>query len=154
MHGSQETQVKFENGSKFESESHSVVSSSSLPCGLCCPWNSLSQNTGLGSLCLLQGIFPAQGSNPGLPHCRQILYQLSLPQCCCSGRHCFRKDSPVLSLLTTGSNISFLLLIFGLAVSIGSTPTKRQTQFWSNTRIPGARSLLLLRPPLPAPVPQ
>ena len=24
---------------------------------------------------LLQGIFPTQGSNPGLPHCRQILYQ-------------------------------------------------------------------------------
>ena len=30
-----------------------------------------------GSLSLLQGIFPTQGSNPGLPHCRQILYQLS-----------------------------------------------------------------------------
>ena len=72
MHGSQETQVKFENGSKFESESHSVVSSSSLPCGLCCPWNSLSQNTGLGSLCLLQGIFPNQGLNQGLLHCRWI----------------------------------------------------------------------------------
>ena len=26
---------------------------------------------------LLQGIFPTQGSNPGLPHCRQILYHLS-----------------------------------------------------------------------------
>ena len=33
--------------------------------------------TGMGSLSLLQGIFPTQGSNPGLPHCRQILYQLS-----------------------------------------------------------------------------
>ena len=31
------------------------------------PWNSLSQNTGVGSLSLLQGIFPTQGSNPGLP---------------------------------------------------------------------------------------
>ena len=29
------------------------------------------------SLSLLQGIFPSQGSNPGLPHCRKILYQLS-----------------------------------------------------------------------------
>jgi len=29
------------------------------------------------SLSLLQGIFPTQGSNPGLPYCRQILYQLS-----------------------------------------------------------------------------
>ena len=33
--------------------------------------------TGVGSLFLLQGIFPTQKSNPGLPHCRQILYQLS-----------------------------------------------------------------------------
>ena len=35
------------------------------------------KNTGVGSLSLLQGIFPTQGSNPGVPHCRQILYQLS-----------------------------------------------------------------------------
>ena len=41
------------------------------------PWNSLGQNTGVGSLSLLQGIFPTQGSNPGLPHCRWILYQRS-----------------------------------------------------------------------------
>ena len=41
------------------------------------PWNSPDQNTGMGILFLLQGIFPTQGSNPGLPHCRQILYQLS-----------------------------------------------------------------------------
>ena len=34
-------------------------------------------NTGVGSLSLLQGIFPTQGSNPGLSHCRRILYQLS-----------------------------------------------------------------------------
>ena len=41
------------------------------------PWNSPGPNTGVGSLSLLQGIFPTQGSNPGLPHCRQIRYQLS-----------------------------------------------------------------------------
>ena len=41
------------------------------------PWNSPGQTTGVGSLTLLQGIFPTQGSNPGLLHCRQILYQLS-----------------------------------------------------------------------------
>ena len=45
--------------------------------GLYSPWNSPGQNTGMGSLSLLQEIFPTQGSNPGLPHCRQILYQLS-----------------------------------------------------------------------------
>ena len=36
------------------------------------PWNSPGQNTGVGSLFLLQGIFPTQGTNPGLPHCRWI----------------------------------------------------------------------------------
>ena len=41
------------------------------------PWNSPGQNTGVGSLSLLQGIFPSQGMNPGLPYCRQILYQCS-----------------------------------------------------------------------------
>ena len=37
--------------------------------------NSPGQNTGMGNLSLLQGIFPTQGSNPSLPHCRRILYQ-------------------------------------------------------------------------------
>ena len=41
------------------------------------PWNSPGKNTEVGSLSLLQGIFPTQGLNPGLPHCRQIIYQLS-----------------------------------------------------------------------------
>ena len=39
--------------------------------------NSPGPNTGVGSLSLLQGIFPRQGSNPGLPHCRRILFLLS-----------------------------------------------------------------------------
>ena len=60
------------------SESHSVMSSSLRPHGLYRPWNSPGQNTGVGSLSLLQGIFPTKGSNPGLLHCRQILYQVSL----------------------------------------------------------------------------
>ena len=47
--------------------------------GLYSPWNSPGQNTGVGSLSLLQRIFPTQGLNPGLPHCRLILYQLSYP---------------------------------------------------------------------------
>ena len=40
-------------------------------------WNSPGQNIGVNSLSLLQGIVPTQGLNPGLLHCRQILYQLS-----------------------------------------------------------------------------
>ena len=51
-----------------ESESRSVMSHS-LQCHGC-PWNSPGQNTGVGSLSLLQGLFPTQGSKPGVPHCR------------------------------------------------------------------------------------
>ena len=48
-----------------------------LPHGLYSSWNSPGQNTGVGSLSLLQGIVSTKGSNPGLLHCRRILYQLS-----------------------------------------------------------------------------
>ena len=46
---------------------------------LCNPeyWNSPGQNTGVGSISLLHWVFTTQGLNPGLPHCKQILYQLS-----------------------------------------------------------------------------
>ena len=54
----------------------SVMSDSLWPHGLYSSWNSPSQNTGVGSRSLLQGIFPTQGSYPGIPHCRRILYQL------------------------------------------------------------------------------
>ena len=50
-----------------------VTSNSLQPHGL----YSLGQNTRVGSLSLFQGIFPTQGSNPGLLHCRWILYLLS-----------------------------------------------------------------------------
>ena len=60
-----------------ESESRSVMSESLWPQGIYSPWISLGQNTGVSSLSLLQGIFPTKGLNPTLPHCRQILYQLS-----------------------------------------------------------------------------
>ena len=60
-----EESLEFSLRCKFgvKSESHSVVSNSLGPHGLYSPWNSPGQDT--------------QGSNPGLPHCRQILYQLS-----------------------------------------------------------------------------
>ena len=60
-----------------ESKSGSVVSNPLRPQGLCSPWNSPGQNTGVGSSSLLQGIFSIQGLNAGLPHCRRILYWLS-----------------------------------------------------------------------------
>ena len=71
---SQDKNIK---GMKIESESQSVVSNSLRPHGLYSPWNSLGQNTRVGTLSLLQRIFPTQGSNPGIPYCRPILYQLS-----------------------------------------------------------------------------
>ena len=65
------------NESESDSERRSVVSDSLQPYGLYSSRNSPGQNTGVGSLSLLQGIFPTQGLNPCLPHCRWILYQLS-----------------------------------------------------------------------------
>ena len=67
------TSTTWESGS----ESCSVVSDSLRSHGLYSPWNSPGQSTGVGSLSHLQGIFPTQGSNPGLLHYRWILYQLS-----------------------------------------------------------------------------
>ena len=61
---------------------HWVVSNSLWPQGLypaslLCPWNSPGKSTGVRSCSLRQGIFLTQGSNPGLFHCTQILYQLN-----------------------------------------------------------------------------
>ena len=58
---------------KSENQSHSVMSDSLQPQGLYSLWNSLGQNTGVGSLSLLQGMFPTQGSNPSLLHYRLVL---------------------------------------------------------------------------------
>ena len=67
---------------KVESESGSVVSDSLQPyrlwpTRLLCPWDSPGKNTGVGCHSLLQGIFPTQGPNLGLLHCRWTLYYLS-----------------------------------------------------------------------------
>ena len=71
--------------SEWVSESRSVVSDSFRHHVLYSPWNFPGQNAGVGSLSLLQGIFPTQGLNPGLLNCSWILYQLS------------HKGSPLLS---------------------------------------------------------
>ena len=74
------------NTSLYESESvsHLVVCLTLCdpmdwmePTRFLCPWNSPSKNTGVGFHFLLQGLFPTQGLHPGLPRCRQTLYQLS-----------------------------------------------------------------------------
>ena len=78
---------------------HSVVSDSLRPRGLYLtrflhPRDFPGKNTGVGCHFFLQGIFPTQGLNPGLPHCRWILYHLSQvsqtqakPGCCPSSLH-------------------------------------------------------------------
>ena len=67
----------FKDLGMYESESPSDMSDPLWPHGLYNPWNSPGHNTGVGSFSLLQEIFPTQGLNPGLPHCRQMLYRLS-----------------------------------------------------------------------------
>ena len=61
--------------------SHLVVPDSVRPgtvaAKLLCPWNSPGKNAGVVSHSLLQGIFPTQGSNLALRHCRWILFHLS-----------------------------------------------------------------------------
>ena len=85
------------------------------------PWNSPGHNTGVGSLSLLQGIFPTQESNWGLLHCKQILYQLitfttATPQIHASiishldyCNHLF--TGPPASILASFKNLSFKIQI-------------------------------------------
>ena len=88
-----------------ESESRSVLSDFLQPHGVHSPWNSPSQNSGVGNLSVLRGIFPTQGSNPGLPHCRQILYQLSYQR-----TYSFPNFEPVYFSMSS-SNCCFLTCI-------------------------------------------
>ena len=83
-------------------------------------WNSPGHNTGVGSHSLLQGIFPTEGSNPGLPHCRWILYQLS------------HKGSPY--------NLKFIPFghpspIFFHSPSLTTPSLNLQAQFWRVRRV-------------------
>ena len=64
-------------GTSFIISPSALVVQSYLTLQPFCPWNSLGKNTGVGCHSLLLRIFPTQGSNPGLPQCRQILYHLS-----------------------------------------------------------------------------
>ena len=76
------------------------MSDSLRPHGLYSSRNSPGHNTEVGSLPLLQGIFPTQGSNPGLPLCRWILYQLS------------HKGSPNTSILKHQYTQRLLVFVF------------------------------------------
>ena len=76
------------------------------PISLLYPWNSLGRNTGVGCQSLLQGIFPTQGLNLGLLHCRQILYHQS------------HQGSPTLYMLNTnplGFSQLVICFLYGLS---------------------------------------
>ena len=73
-------------------------------------WNSPGQNTGVGSCSLLRGIFPTQGLNPGLPHFRWILYQLS------------HQGSPF--------NMGFEDLVLGMKIDIVLLSTRASQVAW------------------------
>ena len=79
LHCKQCSNVPSRNYLKKESEVAQSCRTLCDPMGtrLLCPWDFLDKSTGVGCHFLLQGIFPTQGLNPGLPHCRQMLYHLS-----------------------------------------------------------------------------
>ena len=81
-----------------------------MDCTLLCPWDSPGENTRVGAMstmsrchALLQGIFPTQGSNPGLPHCRwytQIYIYICMCVCVCVYIHTYKHTYTLSPLLT------------------------------------------------------
>ena len=94
------------------------------------PWDFLGKSTGVGCHFLLHGIFPTQGSNPGLPYSRQTLYHLS------------HQGSPIILILEIsgidscglGSAVldqgSFMHLWFALAKDLSSYPQDVLSSRW------------------------
>ena len=78
------------------------------PAKLLCPWNSPGKNTKVGCHVLLQGIFPNQGSNPGLLHCRQILYCPSFQRSSFYVKQAINKDL----LYSTGNSTQYSVITY------------------------------------------
>ena len=85
------------------------------------PCNSLGQNTGVGTLSLLWGIFPTQGLNQGLLHCWWIFYDLSH-----QGSPLYILAPP--SLLWNSSSVFFKRLYPGLTSSVSQPKIKYNSQ--------------------------
>ena len=75
-----------------KNESRSVLSNSLRPHRLQSPWNSPGQNTGVGSLSLLQRIFSTQELNQNLLHCKRFLHQLNYQGSSGKRRWCIYKE--------------------------------------------------------------
>ena len=84
---------------------------------LLCPWDSLGKNTGVGCHFLLQGIFPTQGSNLGLLHCMQILYQVSYKGSPTLGGPTLQSRPPFHDLTPNHSIYYLLILILEKAMA-------------------------------------
>jgi len=95
------------------------VSDSLWPHGLFSPWNSPAQSTRVGICFLLQGIFPTQGLDPGLPHCKQILYQLSQQG---SAIYTFNLYGELIVLAALTEKLSFASLYHVSSAHIISSP--------------------------------
>ena len=89
------------------------------------PWDFLGKNTGVGCCFLLQGIFPTQGSNPDLLHCRQILYHLSHPAQCSTVLRPSTVEEVLNKYLLNSIKLTLYLPIpaLGLACHWSSSPT-------------------------------
>ena len=113
--------------SESESESHSV-SDSLRPHGLCSPLNSPGQNTGVGSLYLLQGISLTQGSKPALLHCRWILYQLSHSEGPSCNHLIYSWPMHISALIILRDSIGCFFYLFCFLPGWGTYPTHRLGQ--------------------------
>ena len=92
------TVTAFNSVKQGENESHSVMSNFLQPHGLqparlLCPWNSPGKNTRVGCHALLQDVFPTQGLNSGLLHCRLFGSSETIMQEDLEASHSYNPDS-------------------------------------------------------------
>ena len=137
--------------SRAASESSSVVSDSLKPYGLESPWNSPSQNTGVGSCSLFQGIFPTEGSNPGLLHCRLILYQLSYQGSPCPHLHLFKHTCThtrahmtcrsYVHVLSCFSHVQVFVILWTMALQAPLSMRIFRQEYWSGLPCPSLGNL-------------
>ena len=102
------------------------MSSCLQPHGLYSPWNFPGQNTGVGSHSLLQGIFPTQGSNPVLLHCRQILYKLSYQGSPLQNKPSHKIKNETANLALHLGEIWFMLMV----KNMGTRVRLPELEFW------------------------
>ena len=92
------------------------------------PWNSPGQNTGVGSLSLLQGISLTQGSKPALLHCRWILYQLSHSEGPSCNHLIYSWPMHISALIILRDSIGCFFYLFCFLPGWGTYPTHRLGQ--------------------------